>query len=102
MLFPGLKGRSSKPGKLGPKLGDAFFRWRKRAKVDRPGVNFHSFRHTVGDRLRKAGVPEDDREAVMGHENKSITSRVYGHNGPGLKRLQVIIEKLTYRADRGR
>jgi integrase len=97
MLFPGLKGRSSKPGKLGPRLGDAFNRWRKRAKVDRPGVNFHSFRHTVGDRLRKAGVPEDDRAAVLGHEDARITSRVYGHDGPGLHRLQAIIEKLSYR-----
>jgi len=97
MLFPGLKGRSSKPGKLGPKLGDAFNRWRKRAEVVRPGVNFHSFRHSVGDRLRKAGVPEDDRAALLGHEDERITSKVYGHDGPGLRRLQAIVEKLSYR-----
>jgi integrase len=98
MLFPGLKGRSSKPGKLGPKLGDAFNWQRKRLGIVRPGVNFHSFRHTVGDRLRKAGVPEDDRAALLGHEDERITSKVYGHDGPGLQRLQVIIEKLRYRA----
>jgi integrase len=96
MLFPGLKGRMSKPGRLGPKLGDAFNWWRKRLGIVRPGVNFHSFRHTVGDRLRKAGVPEDDRAALLGHEDERITSRVYGHDGPGLHRLQAIVEKVVY------
>ena len=70
MLFPGLQGRKSKPGKLGPKLGDAFKWWRKKLGIVRPSVNFHSFRHTVGDRLRKAGVPEDDRAALLGHEDE--------------------------------
>src|SRR5262249_45196844 len=81
MLFPGLKGRNSKPGRLGPKLGDAFNWWRKKLGIVRDGVNFHSFRHTVGDRLRKAGVPEDDRAALLGHEDERITSRVYGYEG---------------------
>ena len=97
MLFPGLKARESK-GKLGSNLGDAFSWWRKKLGIDRPGVNFHSFRHTVGDRLRKAGVPEDDRAALLGHEDERITSRVYGHDGPGLQRLQAIVEKISYRA----
>jgi integrase len=96
MLFPGLKGRESKLGKLGPKLGDAFKWWRKQLGIIRPGVNFHSFRHTVGDRLRKAGVPEDDRAALLGHEDERITSRVYGHDGPGLHRLRAIVEKISY------
>jgi integrase len=97
MLFPGLKTRESK-GKLGSNLGDAFSWWRKKLGIVRPGVNFHSFRHTVGDRLRKAGVPEDDRAALLGHEDERITSRVYGHDGPGLHRLQAIVDKIIYRA----
>jgi integrase len=96
MLFPGLQGRKSKPGKLGPKLGDAFKWWRKKLGIVRPSVNFHSFRHTVGDRLRKAGVPEDDRAALLGHEDERITSRVYGHDGPGLRRLREIVDKISY------
>jgi integrase len=96
MLFPGLKGRNSKPGKLGPKLGDAFNWWRKQLGIIRPGVNFHSLRHCVGDRLRKAGIQESDIAAVLGHEDERITSRVYGHDGPGLHRLQSIIERLQY------
>jgi integrase len=97
MLFPGLKSRDSKPGKLGPRLGGAFNWWRKKLGIVRSGVNFHSFRHTVGDRLRKAGVPEDDRAALLGHEDERITSRVYGHDGPGLHRLQAIVDKINYR-----
>jgi integrase len=96
MLFPGIKGRQSRGGKLGENLGDAFNWWRNKLGVNRPGVNFHSFRHTVGDRLRKAGVPEDDRAALLGHEDERITSRVYGHDGPGLHRLQAIVEKISY------
>jgi integrase len=95
-LFPGLQGRKSKGGKLGPRLSDAFNGWREKLGIVRPGVNFHSFRHTVGDRLRKAGVPEDDRAALLGHEDERITSRVYGHDGPGLHRLQAIVEKIKY------
>jgi integrase len=95
MLFPGLKRRKSRD-RLGSNLGDAFSRWRKKLGIVRPGVNFHSFRHTVGDRLRKAAVPEDDRAALLGHEDERITSRVYGHDGPGLHRLKAIVEKLNY------
>jgi len=41
-------------------------------------------------------VQESDIAAVLGHEDQRITSKVYGHDGPGLHRLQVIIEKLNY------
>jgi integrase len=94
-LFPGLKeGRQSK---LGSNVGDMFRWWRKKLGIVRPGVNFHSFRHTVGDRLRRAGVQESDIAALLGHEDERITSRVYGHNGPGLKRLRQVVEQLTYK-----
>jgi integrase len=95
LLFPSLRARKSK-AKLGPAISDWFNSYRKRLGVDRPGLNFHSFRHTVGDRLRKAGVPEDDRAALLGHEHANITSGVYGHNGPGLRRLKEIVERLDY------
>ena len=96
MLFPGLKGRTSKPGRLGVKLGDAFNWQRKKLGITRPGLNFHSFRHTVGDRLRKAGIQESDIAAVLGHEDERITSRVYGHDGLGLHRLAEIVNRISY------
>jgi integrase len=95
-LFPGLKARASKDGKLGAALGDSFEAMRKRLGIVRRGVNFHSLRHTVGDRLRQAGVTREDIAAVLGHTTSDVTTATYGHRGPGLKRLQVIIEKLRY------
>ena len=44
----------------------------------------------------RLGVPEDDRAALLGHEDERITSRVYGHDGPGLQRLRAIVEKISY------
>jgi len=96
-LFPGLKARASKDGKLGAALGDSFEAMRKRLGIVRLGVNFHSLRHSVGDRLRQAGVPREDIAAVLGHATSDVTTGTYGHRGPGLHRLQVIIEKLCYR-----
>jgi integrase len=95
-LFPSLKPRPSKGGKFGPSVGQAFEFWRKRLGINRTGVNFHSFRHCIGDRLRKAGVAEDDRAAVIGHKDERITSRVYGPDGPGLNRLVGIVEAIEY------
>jgi integrase len=95
-LFPGLRGRKSKGGKLGPALGDAFETWRKNLGINRESVNFHSFRHSVGDVLRKAGVSEDDRGALLGHADTTTQSKVYGHDGPGLRRLQKVVEAIEY------
>src|SRR5262249_25126317 len=100
-LVPGLRGRASKDGKFGASLGDGFEAWRKRLGIVRKGVNFHSFRHTVGDRLRKAGVAKDDRGFLLGHADVEMQNKVYGHDGPGLKRLKEIVERLSYDLGRG-
>jgi integrase len=96
-LFPSLKGPPAAPDKLGKPLTYAFEAWRKRLGIVRKGVVFHSFRHTVGDRLRKAGVAKDDRGFLLGHADVEMQNKVYGHDGPGLHRLQVIVEKINYR-----
>jgi integrase len=95
-LFPSLKAPPSAPEKIGKTLGYAFEAWRKRLGIVREGVNFHSFRHTVGDRLRKAGVAKDDRGFLLGHADVEMQNKVYGHDGPGLHRLQAIVEKIRY------
>jgi integrase len=97
-LFPGLKSfPKGRQTRLSSSLGDMFRWWRQKLGVVRPGLNFHSFRHTVGDRLRRAGVQESDIAALLGHEDERITSRVYGHNGPGLPRLREVVERLSYK-----
>jgi hypothetical protein len=50
----------------------------------------------AAERWRKAGVSEDDRGALLGHADRAIQSRIYGHNGPGLERLQKVVEAIEY------
>ena len=101
-LFPSLKAPPSAPEKIGKALGYAFEAWRKQLGITRPKVNFHSFRHCVGDRLRKAGVAKDDRGFLLGHAHVEIQNKVYGHDGPGLHRLKAIVEKIGYSVERAR
>jgi integrase len=37
-------------------------------------IRIHDLKHTFGRRLRAAGVTEEDRKALLGHKNESITS----------------------------
>ena len=37
-------------------------------------LRIHDLKHTFGRRLRAAGVTEEDRKALLGHKNGSITS----------------------------
>ena len=37
-------------------------------------ISIHDLKHTVGRRLRAAGVTLEDRKALLGHKNGSITS----------------------------
>jgi integrase len=95
-LFPGLKPRKSKNNKLYADLSDNFREWRCSVGVDRPRVNFHSFRHTITNMFDRLGVPETDAARVTGHKIAGITYSVYSHDGPGLKRLRKIVERIEY------
>lgn len=37
-------------------------------------IRIHDLKHTFGRRLRAAGVTEEDRKALLGHKNGSVTS----------------------------
>ena len=54
----------------------------------------HSFRHRMEDELRAAEVPQDVRDAILGHATKS-TGRLYGVRGEALKRLAEGIGRVT-------
>lgn len=60
----------------------------------------HSFRHRAANRLRRAGVPEDLREAIGGWaDGKKKTSRKYGNkHGRGfpIKMLKEAIDKIGF------
>ncbi|MDD1977161.1 tyrosine-type recombinase/integrase [Pseudomonas tussilaginis] len=41
-------------------------------------IRIHDLKHTFGRRLKAAGVTEEDRKALLGHKNGSITSHYSG------------------------
>lgn len=43
-----------------------------RVKVGLDSVRIHDLRHTYASRLRLAGVPQEDRNALLGHKSASI------------------------------
>jgi integrase len=63
-------------------------------RLVRKGI--HNLRHTYGHRLRAAGVPEEDRAALLGHNN---TSLVQHYAMPDIERLLAASEKVTERKD---
>jgi integrase len=93
-LFPGLKGRASRGGKLGTNVAESFGRWRKRVGLTRKGLAFHSLRHNTTQALERAGVEESDVARVLGHRLKNISFRVYSK--PQLERVAKTVESIEY------
>jgi integrase len=94
-LFPGLKRRESKGGKVGARLGELFRKKLVALGLKREGLCFHSFRHTVGNRLRKEGVTLEDRARVLGHAVGGTTP-LYSQEGPELCDVKAVVEKIRY------
>ena len=61
----------------------------------RPGLSFHSLRHTVAERLEAAAVSKTDVERVLGHTIEGESFGTYS-SGPGLKRLAAVVEAIEY------
>ena len=49
-------------------------RFKRTAPAGSTSIRVHDLKHTFGRRLRAAGVTEEDRKVLLGHENGSITS----------------------------
>ena len=56
---------------------------------------FHSFRHTVANKLKKAGVEEAKVAAILGHSTGSMTFDRYGKPYTAVE-LQSVISELSY------
>jgi integrase len=95
-LFPGLKRRESKGGKIGARLGEIFRKRLVALRLKREGLCFHSFRHTVAGRLDAAGVPQSDAARILGHAVAGMSYGTYSQAGPGLKRVAAVVEQITY------
>jgi integrase len=95
LLFPGLKRRTSKGGKIGARLGELFRKRLIALGMKSDGLCFHSLRHTVAQRLEAAAVSQTDAARVTGHAIEGMTYGVYS-TGPGLKRLAAVVEEIRY------
>lgn len=92
-LFPDLE--ADRHGKRTSALSKAFGRYLRALKLDQGGrVVMHSARHTVADRLRAAGVPEDVRDYLLGHAGGG-TGRRYGTTHP-VTALQKAVAGIEY------
>jgi integrase len=95
-LFPEIE-----PG-AGGYLSDTISKWFGRLlrltlgkeAVGADGLMFHSFRHTVKDALRAAGVDERVQDALIGHETDHVSSQ-YG-DGYQVPRLFAEISKMQH------
>ena len=74
-LFPELIERRDGYGQAASKW---FASYCTRCGVDEPGKVFHSFRHTVIDRLKQSDVSKEKIAALVGHEDDSVTFGRYG------------------------
>ena len=95
LLFPGLKRRESKGGKIGARLGELFRKRLVALNMKRAGLCFHSLRHCVATRLESAGVSQTDAARVLGHAIEAMTYGTYS-SGPGLKKLAATVEEIRY------
>jgi len=74
-LFPELL---EKRDGFGQKVSKWFQSYRRKCGITDSGKVFHSFRHTVIDRLKQADVPKEKIAALVGHEDDSVTFGRYG------------------------
>jgi integrase len=71
----------------------ALNKWLKESRLAKAGQGLHSFRHTLVDRLREAGVPKDVREQIGGWKSQGL-SESYGQ-GFSLMRLHEAMLRLV-------
>ena len=84
-LFPNLK-KVAGTG-FGTRISHWFARYLKKLGIKKKGKNFHSFRHTVVNKLTNEKIYEPFIKELIGHCHGSLTMDVYG----GRKPLQVLL-----------
>lgn len=86
-LFPELE---AVRGKLGHAPSKWFGRYKTKQGITDTRKTFHSFRHTLIDDLRDAGVQDSLIKRFVGHEDGAVTFSIYGSRRP----LTAMIEAL--------
>ncbi|TGN55488.1 hypothetical protein E4L95_14990 [Paracoccus liaowanqingii] len=92
-LFPVFQPRRP-GGTFNPNSASAAMnKWLKDNGLAKVGQGLHSFRHTLVDRLRDAGVPKDMRDQIGGWKSQGV-SEGYGQ-GFSLRKLLEFIDKIN-------
>ena len=86
-LFPNLK--KMKSTGYGTMISRWFAKYLIKLGIKKKGKNFHSFRHTVVNKLTTKQVYEPFIKELIGHSHGSITMDVYG----GKKPLEVLLNE---------
>ncbi len=87
-VFPDLE---AVRGKLGHAPSKWFSRYKTKLGITDHRKTFHSFRHTLIDDLRDAGVQDSLIKRIAGHEDGAVTFSIYGSRSP----LKAMLEALT-------
>jgi integrase len=82
-------------GKLGHAPSKWFGRYKTKLGITDPKKTFHSFRHTLIDDLRDAGVQDSLIKRIAGHEDGSVTFSIYGSRYP-LKAMAEALSQITF------
>jgi len=93
-LFPNLlAGGVDK--RMGQYLGRRFRAYRHAVGVTDPATPFHAFRNTMATALENGGASEHGIAQVLGHEKKSLGTKVYS-DGLGLPQLRKVVAAVRY------
>lgn len=96
-VFPSRKGEN-----VGSRVRQGGKTWEiawKAAKLPHNALikrGLHNARHTFAHRLRSAGVPKEDRNALLGHANADLAEH---YSSPDIARLLEHSEKVTVRKE---
>lgn len=79
-------------GKLGHAPSKWFGRYKTKLGITDARKTFHSFRHTLIDDLRDAGVQDSLIKRIAGHEDGAVTFSIYGSRSP----LKAMVEAIKH------
>lgn len=71
-------------------------RYLERLKITDEFKTFHSIRVTANNRLRQAGVDEEKRCQLVGHEHETVNSSIYSSPLEAKKLAETVLSKLQY------
>lgn len=95
-LFPDVK--PTKDGDYSKGFSKKFSRFLKKCKAKTDKTSFHSFRHTIKDRMQNhTSIPVNIRKAIMGHNSGEGVHGDYGSDSQlPVEKLHKEIQKLDY------